>query len=164
MSLNFTAPLPQKQILFACRRSLKGGFEAWKNASEDIDLIIEVEPDELAIDIKHDPKLTVVDVRRETEFGEGHIKNAINLPLSEMTDVAQIATLDDNQNLYIHCAGGYRSIIASSLIKRQGYQNLRNVIGGFDKIKEEKDIEIDKEASVLNQYLTILKDHHDPLH
>ncbi len=129
---------------------LKGGFGAWKNAGEDIDLIIEVEPDELAIDIKHDPKLTVVDVRRETEFGEGHIKNAINLPLSEMTDVAQIATLDDNQNLYVHCAGGFRSVIASSLIKRQGYHNLRNVIGGFNKIKEEKDIEIDKDASVLN--------------
>ncbi|MEO5783034.1 MAG: rhodanese-like domain-containing protein, partial [Ginsengibacter sp.] len=72
---------------------LKGGFEAWKKAAEKIDLIIEVEPDELAMDIKHDPKLTVIDVRRETEFGEGHIKNAINLPLSEMTDVAQIAAL-----------------------------------------------------------------------
>ena len=129
---------------------LKGGFEGWKKARETTDLIIEVEPDELAMDIKHDPKLTVVDVRRETEFGEGHIKNAINLPLSEMKDVAQIATLDDDQNIYVHCAGGYRSVIASSLIKRQGYHNLRNVIGGFNKIKEEKDIEIEKDASVLN--------------
>jgi hydroxyacylglutathione hydrolase len=129
---------------------LKGGFEAWKKAGEKFDLIIEVEPDELAMDIKHDPKLTVVDVRRETEFGEGHIKNAINLPLSEMTDVAQIANFDDEQNLYVHCAGGYRSVIASSLIKRQGYHNLRNVTGGFNKIKEEKGIEIEKDASVLN--------------
>ncbi len=129
---------------------LKGGFEAWKKAGENIDLIIEVEADELAMDIKHDPKLTIVDVRRETEFGEGHIKNAINLPLSEMPDVAQIASLDDDKNLYVHCAGGYRSVIASSLIKRQGYHNLHNVIGGFNKIKEEKDIEIDKDASVLN--------------
>ena len=129
---------------------LQGGFEAWKNAGETIDLVIEVEPDELALDIKHDPKLTIVDVRRETEFGEGHIKNAINLPLSEMTDVAQIAALDDDQNIYVHCAGGYRSVIASSLIKRQGYHNLRNVVGGFNKIKEEKNIEIEKDASVLN--------------
>lgn len=129
---------------------LKGGFEGWKKAGETIDLIIEVEPDELAMDIKHDPKLIVVDVRRETEFGIGHIKNAINLPLSEMKDVAQIATLDDDQNIYVHCAGGYRSVIASSLIKRQGYHNLRNVIGGFNKIKEEKDIETEKDASVLN--------------
>ena len=129
---------------------LKGGFEAWKKAGETFDLVIEVEPDELALDIKHDPKLTIVDVRRETEFGEGHIKNAINLPLSEMTDVAQIAALDDDQNIYVHCAGGYRSVIASSLIKRQGYHNLRNVVGGFNKIKEEKNIEIEKDASVLN--------------
>jgi rhodanese-related sulfurtransferase len=109
-----------------------------------------VEADELALDIKHDPMLTVVDVRRETEFGEGHVKNAVNLPLSEMNDVAQIANLDDRQNLYIHCGGGYRSIIASSLLKRQGYHNLRNILGGWNKIKEEKSIEIEKDASVLN--------------
>jgi hydroxyacylglutathione hydrolase len=129
---------------------LKGGFEAWKNAGEKIDLIIDVEADELALDIKHDPKLTVVDVRRETEFGDGHIKNAVNIPLSDMTDVAQIANFEDDDNLYIHCGGGYRSVIASSLIKRQGYHNLRNVLGGWNKIKEEKGIEIEKEASVLN--------------
>ena len=129
---------------------LEGSFAAWKNAGEKIDLIIDVEADELALDIKHDPMLTVVDVRRETEFGEGHIKHAVNLPLSEMNDVAQIASLDDKQNLYIHCGGGYRSIIASSLLKRQGYHNLRNILGGWNKIKEEKNIEIEKDASVLN--------------
>ena len=129
---------------------LKGGFKAWENASEKVDLIIDVEAGELALDIKHDPKLTVLDVRRETEFGEGHIKNAINLPLSDMTDVAQIANFEDDQNLYIHCAGGYRSVIATSLMKKHGYHNLRNVVGGWGKIKEEKDIEIEKEASVLN--------------
>ncbi len=129
---------------------LKGGFKAWENGDEKIDLIIEVEPDELALDIKHDPRITVLDVRRETEFGDGHIKNAINLPLSDMTDIAQIANFDDDQNLYVHCAGGYRSVIAVSLMKRQGYHNLRNVTGGWAKIKEEKNIEIEKEASVLN--------------
>ncbi|MDQ6755647.1 MAG: rhodanese-like domain-containing protein [Bacteroidota bacterium] len=129
---------------------LEGGFNAWKNAGEKFDLVIDVEADELALDIKHDPKLIVLDVRRETEFGDGHIKNAVHLPLSEMNDVAQIANFEDDQNLYVHCAGGYRSVIASSLIKRQGYHNLRNVLGGWNKIKEEKDIEIEKDASVLN--------------
>jgi glyoxylase-like metal-dependent hydrolase (beta-lactamase superfamily II)/rhodanese-related sulfurtransferase len=129
---------------------LKGGFEAWKNSGENIDLIIDIEADELALDIKHDPKLAILDVRRETEFGDGHIKNAVNLPLSEMTDIVQIANIDDDQNLYVHCGGGYRSVIASSLLKRQGYHNLRNVLGGWNKIKEEKNIEIKKEASVLN--------------
>src|SRR5205085_2595799 len=64
---------------------LQGGFEAWKNSGEQIDLIIDVESDEFALDLKHDPKAVVVDVRRETEFGDGHVKNATNLPLSEMT-------------------------------------------------------------------------------
>ena len=129
---------------------LQGGFEAWKNAGENVDLIIDVESDELALDIKHDPKLAVIDVRSETEFGEGHIKDATNLPLSDMTDIAQIANFDDDQNLYVHCGGGYRSVIALSLMKRQGFHNLRNIVGGWSKIKEEKTIEIQKEASVLN--------------
>lgn len=129
---------------------LEGGFEAWRNAGEPIDIIIDVEANELAMDIKHDPKLLVLDVRRETEFGDGHIKNAINLPLVDLTDMAQIASLDEEKNLYLHCGGGYRSVIASSLIKRQGHHNLRNVLGGWNRIKEEKDIQVVKEASVLN--------------
>ena len=129
---------------------LKGGFEAWKNAHEKIDLIINVEPDELAMDIPFDEKLTVVDVRKFSEFAEGHIKDALNIPLAEMKDVAQIAQLEDEQNLYVHCASGYRSVIASSLLKRQGYHNLRNVVGGWKKIKEEKNIPTQKEANVLN--------------
>jgi rhodanese-related sulfurtransferase len=129
---------------------LKGGFEEWRNAAEKIDLIIDVEVDELALDIKHDTKLAVLDVRRETEFGDGHIKNATNLPLSDMIDIVQIANIEEDKNLYVHCAGGYRSVIAISLMKRQGYNNLRNILGGWNKIKEQKDIEIEKEASVLN--------------
>jgi hydroxyacylglutathione hydrolase len=127
-----------------------GGFEAWKAAGEPIDLVIDVEADELAMDIKHDIHAVVVDVRKENEFAEGHVKNAMNLPLNEMTDLAQIANFEDNQNLYVHCAGGYRSVIAASLLKRQGIHNLRNVLGGWGKIKEEKGISIAKEGSVLN--------------
>ena len=129
---------------------LEGGFNAWKNAGEKIDLLIEVEADELMMDIPHDPNLLVVDVRRETEFADGHLKNAVNFPLNEMTDVLHLAQYEDNQNLYVHCAGGYRSVIASSLLKRQGIHNIRNVAGGWDKIKEQEKAEIVKEASVLN--------------
>ncbi|MFT3910083.1 MAG: MBL fold metallo-hydrolase [Ferruginibacter sp.] len=129
---------------------LQGGFDAWKNAGETVDMIINVEADELLMDIPHDPNLLVVDVRKETEFGEGHVKDAVNLPLDEMTDVMQLAQFEDNQNLYVHCAGGYRSVIASSLLKRQGVHNLRNIIGGWGKIKEQEGIKIVKEASMLN--------------
>lgn len=129
---------------------LKGGFEAWQNAGEKTDMIINVEADELAMDLPHDPHLAVVDVRRETEYAEGHIKDAQNIPLNEMTDVASIAGFEDNQNLYVHCAGGYRSVIAASLMKRQGIHNLRNVLGGWNAIKEQKKIKTEKDNSVLN--------------
>ena len=129
---------------------LNGGFDAWKSAGENTDLIIDVETDELAMDLPFDDRITVLDVRKSNEFAEGHVKDAVNLPLAEMTDVAQIAQLEEDQNIYIHCGSGYRSVIASSLLKRPGYHNLRNVLGGWEKIKEQKTISVEKDAHVLN--------------
>jgi len=129
---------------------LEGGFEAWKNAGEEIDMIIDVEADELMMDIPHDPNLVVVDVRRSTEFADGHLKDAQNIPLNDMTDPATMANLEETQNIYVHCAGGYRSVIAASLLKRQGIHNIRNITGGWSKIKEQEKAEIVKETSVLN--------------
>ena len=129
---------------------LEGGFDTWKNAGEKIDLVINVEADELMMDLPHDPNLVVVDVRRETEYADGHLPDAVNLPLTDMTDIAELAHFEDNQNLYVHCAGGYRSVIAASLLKRQGLHNLRNVEGGWAKIKEQENVKIVKEPSVLN--------------
>ena len=129
---------------------LKGGFQAWKDAGEPIDLIVDIEPDELAMDIPFDDRLVIVDVRREPEFADGHVRGAINIPLEEMNDPASMANIEDDHNVYVHCAGGYRSVIAASLLKRQGIHNLRNVVGGWNKIKEQEKIAIDKENSVLN--------------
>ncbi|MGE5520135.1 MAG: rhodanese-like domain-containing protein, partial [Candidatus Dadabacteria bacterium] len=129
---------------------LDGSFNAWKAAGEPIDMIIEIEPDELAMDIPFDDNLVVLDVRRPTEFAEGHVKDAINLPLSELNDVVNIANFEEEQNLYIYCGSGYRSVIAASLFKRQGFHNLRNILGGWNKIKEESKIKTEKEKSVLN--------------
>ncbi|MBS1653227.1 MAG: MBL fold metallo-hydrolase [Bacteroidetes bacterium] len=129
---------------------LNGGYEAWKKAGEVSDIIIDIEADELAMDLPFDDNLVVVDVRRPAEFADGHVKDAINLPLENLTDPGMMASINDTDNLYIHCASGYRSVIASSLLKRQGIHNLRNVIGGWGKIKEEKKIPSAKEKSVLN--------------
>jgi len=129
---------------------LKGGFESWETVGEKIDLIIDIEADELMMDIPHDPNLLVVDVRKETEFGEGHLEHAMNLPLSEMTNIVELAQFEETQNLYIHCAGGYRSVIAASLLKRQGVNNLRNVLGGWNSIKQQEKVKIVKEANVIN--------------
>jgi hydroxyacylglutathione hydrolase len=129
---------------------LDGSFNAWATAGEEIDMIIDVEADELAMDLPFDDKLVVVDVRTETEFAGGHVKNAYNIPLNEMTDPGTLAELEEDQNLYIHCAGGYRSVIAASLMKRQGLHNLRNILGGWGKIKDQEKIETVKEKKVLN--------------
>lgn len=129
---------------------LEGGFPAWQSAGQPIDMIIDVEADELMMDIPFDENLVVVDVRKPAEFGEGHLKNAISMPLGDMTDPAVMAQIDDHHNAYVHCAGGYRSVIAASLLKRQGIHNIRNVIGGWGKIKEQEKADVVKEANVLN--------------
>jgi glyoxylase-like metal-dependent hydrolase (beta-lactamase superfamily II)/rhodanese-related sulfurtransferase len=128
---------------------LKGSFETWNNAGETIDLIVDVEADELMMDIPHDPKLLVVDVRREQEFEEGHLDNALILPLQDMTDPALLAQFEDDQNLYIHCAGGYRSVIAASLMKKEGIHNLRNVLGGWNSIRIQEKAQIVKDTEQL---------------
>ena len=130
---------------------LNGGFEAWQNAREKIDLIIDVEADELAMDLPFDERIVIVDVRKETEYADGHIAEAINIPLVDLLDVGKMADFEDNQNIYIHCAGGYRSVIAASLIKKQGIHNLRNILGGWNQIKDlQNKFTIEKSVEVLN--------------
>ncbi len=129
---------------------LNGGFEEWRNSGEAIDLIIDIEVDELAMDLPFDDNLIVVDVRTPYEFAEGHVKDSTNIPLKDLTDLAQIASLEEDQNIYLHSGNGYSSVIAASLLKRQGYHNLRNVLGGWNKIKEKENIPTEKSGEVLN--------------
>lgn len=129
---------------------LEGGFESWKNSGEPVDLVIQVEADELAMDIPFDDNLIVIDVRNEAAYAEGHVKDALNIPLKTMTDPGVLAILEDNDNLYIHCQSGDHSLIAVSLIKRQGLHNLHHLAGGWDAIVQEKRIETEKEKNALN--------------
>lgn len=129
---------------------LEGGFEAWKRAGEKMDMIINIEPDELAMDMHFDKKLMLMDVRKPAEFEEGHVRGATNVPLDEMTDPVVVSKADDALNMYIHCQSGYRSVIACSLLKRDGFHNLRNVTGGFKKISLTPRIQVIKEERVLN--------------
>lgn len=121
---------------------LEGGVTAWEKASLPLDMIIEVEADELALDLPHDPHLQVIDLRGEEEFEAAHVTKAQHIPLAELIDLATIANFDEDQQLYLHCGGGQRSVLAASLIKRQGVHNLRVVAGGFDAIQREKSIPI----------------------
>ncbi|HWC53064.1 MAG TPA: rhodanese-like domain-containing protein [Chitinophagaceae bacterium] len=129
---------------------LDGGFEAWKHAGEPIDMIVDIEADELIMDLPHDKNLVVLDVRKPAEYADGHLKNAVNLPLDDLTDPGNMGDIEEHHNLYVHCAGGYRSVIAASMLKRQGIHNLRNVLGGWNKIKAIEVAEIVKETPMLN--------------
>ena len=121
---------------------LDGGLESWIAAGERQDMIIDIEPDELAMDIPHDSKLEVIDVRKPGEFDAAHVKGAHNVPLDTLMEPVNMAVINDEANLYVHCAGGYRSVIATSLMKRQGIHNLRNILGGFGKMKDVKNIPV----------------------
>lgn len=121
---------------------LEGSYEGWEQAGEKIDMIVDIEPEELAMDIPHDNRLEILDVRKPGEYDNGHVKGATNVPLDTLRDPLNMAMINDENNLYIHCAGGYRSVIAASLLKRQGYHNLRNVLGGYGKIKDVKNMPV----------------------
>jgi rhodanese-related sulfurtransferase len=129
---------------------LEGGFDAWEKAGFEKDMIIDVEADELAMDIPFDENLLVLDVRNETEYADGHVRDAMHLPLEDFTDAANIALIDEHQTVYVHCKSGYRSVIAASLLKREGLHNLRNVLGGWDAISQEDRIEKEKDTKALN--------------
>ncbi|QES89956.1 MBL fold metallo-hydrolase [Rhizosphaericola mali] len=129
---------------------LKGGFDAWKNAGKQIDLVVNIPADEVAMDYQFDDNLIILDVRKESEYAEGHVVKADNIPLDKLIDPAgYLADMEELFNVYLHCAGGYRSVIAASLIKRQGFHNIHNILGGYAALKETK-IPTEKSKSVLN--------------
>ncbi|MHB1922086.1 MAG: MBL fold metallo-hydrolase [Chitinophagaceae bacterium] len=129
---------------------LEGGMQTWKNAAQPTDMIISIDPDELAMDMPYDPHLLVVDVRKPAEFSQEHVKGAINLSLSDMVDPMFTNHFWEHQNLYVHCQSGYRSIIACSLLKRKGIHHLRNISGGFNQIKNIPSIKIIQGSQILN--------------
>ncbi len=129
---------------------LDGGYQAWVAANLQSDMIINVEADELAMDIKFDDRLLIVDVRKEAEYQTGHIEGAILSPLQNFTDPAALSNYEETDNLYVHCAGGYRSVIACSIMKKEGIHNLRNIEGGWGKIKEVAELTIITPSPTLN--------------
>ncbi|MSQ78249.1 MAG: MBL fold metallo-hydrolase [Flavobacteriaceae bacterium] len=111
---------------------LEGGFEVWQNAGKRIDMIISIDAEEFALDAKHS-KAIVLDVRKPSEQESGYVAGAKLLPLSDIQ--ANLNELDKEQEYIIHCAGGYRSMVAASLLKSKGFQRVKNVYGGFGQIK-----------------------------
>ena len=109
---------------------LKGGFEAWKEAGMETDSISRMSADEFATQFAQSP--IVIDVRKPTEFAAEHVDGAKNIPLDYINE--DLAEFPKDQPFIIHCAGGYRSIIAASILKARGWDNFIDVAGGFSAI------------------------------
>lgn len=112
---------------------LKGGFDAWKKAGKETDSIKSVTAEALAAKLKKEA-VPVIDVRKPGEFVSEHVQDAINMPLDNINE--HLASLDKNQTYYVHCAGGYRSMIFNSILRARGFTNLIDIQGGFKAIKD----------------------------
>ncbi|MUP47436.1 MBL fold metallo-hydrolase [Gramella sp. BOM4] len=110
---------------------LEGGFEAWVNSGKETDSVRSI----LATEFKDEAKdAPVFDVRKPGEFQAEHVANAKHTSLSEINE--HLSEYPENETFYLHCAGGYRSMIAASILKSRGIHNLVDVQGGFKAIKE----------------------------
>ena len=111
---------------------LKGGFDTWKNAGMEYDTVNSVSAETLEEIMEE--KVPVFDVRKENEYEAEHIVDAQSTPLDFIND--HLSEFPKEEEFYLHCAGGYRSMIASSILKARGFHNVINVIGGFEAIKK----------------------------
>lgn len=111
---------------------LDGGFEVWKKGKQKIDTLGSIS----TIDLKEiiNSKISLIDVRRKNERDKGYLKLSQNIPLNNID--LNIKDLDKNINHYVHCAGGYRSMIACSILKRLGFNSIYDVKGGFSEIRK----------------------------
>jgi glyoxylase-like metal-dependent hydrolase (beta-lactamase superfamily II)/rhodanese-related sulfurtransferase len=112
---------------------LSGGIASWQAAGYGVQSLPSVSPLEFA-KLYNQNKLEVLDVRRPSEFETGHLVNAQNLPLDFLNQ--EMASVPKSEQVYVHCAGGYRSLIFASILESRGYSNLINVEGGYAAIRD----------------------------
>lgn len=111
---------------------LNGSFEAWRNSGNEYDTIQRITAEEFAE--KFNKEALVIDVRKEAEYEAEHVENAYSKPLAYIND--WVNGIDNRQHFFLHCAGGYRSMIAASVLQARGYRNFSEVEGGFNGIKK----------------------------
>lgn len=111
---------------------LEGSFESWKKSRKEIDEIKRISAEQFVLEYTEGQK--VIDVRKETEYEAEHIDEAYSKPLAYIND--WVNAIDNSEHFYIHCAGGYRSMIAASILQSRGYRNFTEVDGGFNAIKK----------------------------
>ena len=113
---------------------LKGGFASWKSANKEIDTVNRITADTFKNEIQIGESF-VLDVRKESEYRAEHVEEAYNKPLDFINEWF-MEMGNQNETFYVHCAGGYRSMIAASILKSKGIHNFKEVAGGFKAIAE----------------------------
>lgn len=112
---------------------LKGGFDAWKNAGLETDTVKRISPEEFASKVKPGTDM-IIDVRKETEYAAEHIEDAYSKPLAYINN--WIKDINPKEHFFMHCAGGYRSMIAASILQARGYRNFTEIESGFNAISK----------------------------
>lgn len=112
---------------------LENGFETYKESQQPVDMVISITPEEFELDLNFRNEF-VLDVRTPEKYAEGHVEGAVNIPVGELED--HISQLDPSKTIYIHCSGGYSSMIASSILQSKGFRLIKNIYGGIKKIGE----------------------------
>jgi rhodanese-related sulfurtransferase len=113
---------------------LKGGFNAWRDSNKEVDHIAQINAEELAAIVETDPHAHILDVRRQSEYMSEHLLDVKNTPLDFINK--HMAEIDKSRTHFVHCAGGYRSMIFISILKARGFDKLVDIKGGFNAIKE----------------------------
>lgn len=112
---------------------LKGGFEAWKNSGKEIDSVHRISAKQFEDESKA-KTVKIIDVRKESEYKAEHVDKAYNKPLAYINE--WMTHLDPKEHFYLHCAGGYRSMMAASILQARGYRNFTEIEGGFNAIAQ----------------------------
>ncbi|HEU4791060.1 MAG TPA: MBL fold metallo-hydrolase [Flavobacterium sp.] len=110
---------------------LDGGFEAWKKAGKEIDTVNRITPDQFKAQVKIGES-KIIDIRKQSEYSAEHIEEAFSKPLANIND--WIKDIDPKEHFFMHCAGGYRSMIAASILQARGFRNFSEIEGGFNAI------------------------------
>jgi len=112
---------------------LEGGFGAWLESGNEVDTVDRITAQQFAdaVDTENDK---VIDIRRETEYAAEHVENAFSKPLAHINE--WVKDINPAEHFFMHCAGGYRSMIAASILQARGYRNFTEIEGGFKSISE----------------------------